>query len=224
MKNFNYCLNGVSLTRVNSIRDLGVTLDSKLSFNLHIENIVAKAFQQLGFILRVGKPFKRANTYKVLYNSYVRSILEFGSVVWNPQYATHIKGLERVQHKFLKQLDYRTGRFFTSYEEAGTYHDMVTLENRRIVRDSMFFYKLLNNMIDSSVLLENVSLRVPSRVFRHKTLFQIPFSTTRYIQNTFFRRSADTYNRLFLDVDVFYLSLKIYKRRILEIIARSNST
>ncbi|KAM3956378.1 uncharacterized protein ACR2FA_009681 [Aphomia sociella] len=45
-----YNIDGIILDEVDRIRDLGVTLDSKLSFNSHYETIVSRAFQVLGFI------------------------------------------------------------------------------------------------------------------------------------------------------------------------------
>lgn len=70
-KNIDYCYTFCDdiLNRVTEIRDLGVTMDAKLSFIPHIENIQKKSFKHLGFILRVGKPFKNSLAYKILSNS-----------------------------------------------------------------------------------------------------------------------------------------------------------
>lgn len=78
-QHFNY---GRTLTRSNSIRDLGVTFDSKLSFKNHIQHIVNSAYKMLGFISRSLNKFRKIETYKTLYNLYVRSILEYGSTVY----------------------------------------------------------------------------------------------------------------------------------------------
>ncbi|KAG6465020.1 hypothetical protein O3G_MSEX014883 [Manduca sexta] len=52
---FAYTIKNCTLTRVYSIKDLGVTLDCKLQFNRHIDNICAGGFKSLGFILRNGR-------------------------------------------------------------------------------------------------------------------------------------------------------------------------
>ena len=49
---FNYCLKDSELTRPPTFRDLGVTFDSKLSFNSHINTITKECFKTLGFIMR----------------------------------------------------------------------------------------------------------------------------------------------------------------------------
>jgi hypothetical protein len=52
---FDYKINGSILTRRESIRDLGVIFDSKLSFGEHIRTIAGTAFRALGFVLRAGR-------------------------------------------------------------------------------------------------------------------------------------------------------------------------
>ena len=54
---FDYQVDGVTLTRVNHVTDLGVQLDSKLTFDLQREAIISKATRQLGFISKVAKDF-----------------------------------------------------------------------------------------------------------------------------------------------------------------------
>jgi hypothetical protein len=51
-------LDGVELERVNSIIDLGVILDSKLSFRNHIDSIVNKSSAMLGFIKHLSCEFR----------------------------------------------------------------------------------------------------------------------------------------------------------------------
>ena len=83
--NFQYRINNVVLEEVNQIRDLGVILDSKMSYNAHIENIVSKSLKMLGFIQRTGTDFS-VNSLKILYCSLVRSILEYCCIIWCPNY------------------------------------------------------------------------------------------------------------------------------------------
>jgi hypothetical protein len=54
---FNYSINNTILPCSNSVRDLGVTLHSRLSFTDHIELIGNSSFKSLGFVLRNGKEF-----------------------------------------------------------------------------------------------------------------------------------------------------------------------
>jgi Reverse transcriptase (RNA-dependent DNA polymerase) len=45
-----YVLSGYTLSQVDSISDLGVTLDSKLNFISHIDSLISKASKMLGYI------------------------------------------------------------------------------------------------------------------------------------------------------------------------------
>jgi hypothetical protein len=58
-------------------------LFSTQSFNSHIDSLVVKASRMLGYIRRIGKVFRDPYTLKTLYNSFIRSHLDYASVVWN---------------------------------------------------------------------------------------------------------------------------------------------
>nr|CAD2143170.1 unnamed protein product [Meloidogyne enterolobii] len=42
-----------------------------------------------------------------MFNTYVRSILEFGSPIWNPHFQKDINKIEKIQNNFLKMIYYR---------------------------------------------------------------------------------------------------------------------
>jgi hypothetical protein len=98
-RHFQYELSGHRLNSVDSICDLGVVLDS-LNFTSH--SLIVKASKMLGYIRRIGKEFRDPYTLKTLYNSFVRSHLDYASVVWNLYYGVHLERIEAIQKKFLK--------------------------------------------------------------------------------------------------------------------------
>jgi hypothetical protein len=51
---FSYMLGGIILDRVDSINDLGVIMDSKMSFTGHIDVTVGRTFAMLGFVTRLS--------------------------------------------------------------------------------------------------------------------------------------------------------------------------
>ena len=95
-----YAPDGAILNRPDLIVDLGITFDSKLSFNYHIVATVAPAYKSLGFIIRNMKDFKSFHTLRLLFITFVKSKLEYGSVVWSPIYFVHIASIEKVQRRF----------------------------------------------------------------------------------------------------------------------------
>ena len=104
-----FSLNGTVLERRCETRDLGVVLDAKLTFASHVDSAVSKANRMLGLLIRsMQLPRFRRNSrldHRALicaYNAHVRSLLEYGSVIWAGAAVTHLKRIERVQHKFLR--------------------------------------------------------------------------------------------------------------------------
>jgi hypothetical protein len=70
------------LRRVDSINDLGVIMDSRISFTGHIDVTVGKALSMLGFVKRLSCEIRDPYPLKTLYVSLVRPTLEYASCVW----------------------------------------------------------------------------------------------------------------------------------------------
>jgi hypothetical protein len=66
---FSYMLGSIILDRVDSINDLGVIMDSKVSFTGHIDVTVGRALTMLGFVKRLSCELSGPYTLKTLYVS-----------------------------------------------------------------------------------------------------------------------------------------------------------
>lgn len=213
---FNYTLGNNSLKRIKTIRDLGIIMDNQINFETHIDTIINRALRSLGFICRVSKPFQSLLTLKILYYSFVRSILDFGCVVWHPLFKKQINRIEKVQKKFIKVLNYRNYRKKESYESSLSYYRLLSLNNRRKQFDLVFLHKLLNNKIDSPDLLSKINfltrIRFPLRASRTVDTFVPPRFKRKYTRNCFFHRCLDMYNREFSQFDLFNSNLRAFKR------------
>ena len=93
----------ILLERGNKVLDLGVWFDEKLSFSEHIQTKINKAYTMLGIIKRNFKHLT-VPTFVMLYNSMVRSHLDYCSSVWAPYKKGDIEALEKVQKKATKIL------------------------------------------------------------------------------------------------------------------------
>ena len=92
-----------SLEHLESIKDLGVLFDSKLKFDQHITEKVNKAYSVLGLI-HIHFRYMSSDTCVVLYETLVRSQLEYANVVWSPCRQMDIEKLEKVQMRVTKIL------------------------------------------------------------------------------------------------------------------------
>lgn len=141
--------------------------DRCLNFNNHLDKISCKALKMLGFTLRILVGFKLSSSLKVLYSSFVRSILEYGSHLESPYFIKGIYQLEWIQHKFLK---------YTSSD----FQLIATLADQWIKVNLTFISKLIDGRIDSPVLLNKLNFRIPlfnSDIF----LFHAPFCSMNYL-------------------------------------------
>ena len=124
---------------VDRVRDLGVILDRKLLLDKHIDSVVNRAYSTLGFIMRVCRPLKNIHSLRTVYVAYVRSLLEFASNIWSPQYATYKLRIERIQKRFIRHLNFRSFSSGLSYAEGLQRYGLETLEDRRVASDMSSF-------------------------------------------------------------------------------------
>ena len=181
---------------VNEIRDLGVIHDSKLIYDKHIEDIVNRANRSVGFIKRICTQFSSIKVIKVLYCAYVRSILEYCSQVWNPQYDIYINRLESIQRRFTKYLQFKCKKFDKDYESRCRRHHMLPLRERRTIADIAYLNKIAQNHVDSPHLLSEIKLNVPRLPARHPKYLCVPYSASNYRRNSFFIRTSNSVNKL----------------------------
>lgn len=215
----NYTINSTPIQKCNLVHDLGITLDSKLRFNVHIDNICRSARKALGFLYRNAKSFKRLNTKILLYNTLVRSKLEYGTILWNPTYQLHKDRLEIIQRRFTKSCYTGTNKNLCYTTRLKTFK-LNSLSDRRKLHDLVFLHKLMNGAIDNSELLSQVSFKVPLRIPRHPTpLFTHKTYKTNLGHCSLIPRLSRLYKELVLNdgsVDLFKDNLSTFRVKILK--------
>jgi len=139
-----YVVDAHSIQSVPRVVDLGVTVDNTLKFSSHINKIRSKASKRANLLLRC---FESRNLKSLIsaFKIYVRPILEYCSVVWNPCTVKDIITLESVQRQFTKRLP---GMNAATYPQRLAKLELESLELRRIRADLLFTYKLVFGIID----------------------------------------------------------------------------
>ena len=202
-----YKIQNSVLEKVDTIRDLGVWLDSKLTFAEHINITVNKANRALGVMIRSlqightsGGVRRKLKPEPILaaYFGNIRSIMEFGCVIWGGAAKTHLDRLEKIQHKFLIWLASVSTRNSASlsYSDLLESFKITTLANRRIQYDILFAHKLLLGKIDSALLLGSFPLHVPARNTRamSRSLLHVPFARVDCVRRGLFCRLVANFN------------------------------
>ena len=160
---FDYSINNKSLSIVKEMKDLGVYFTTNLNFSLHISKIVKKSYQMLGFMKRVTRGFTDKRTFNTLYNSLVRSRLDYCCQVWSPTGQTAINKLESVQKRYLKYLCYKQRVMYYNYDypTVCSLFNFTTLKSRRECSDFVFLNKMFQNKVNCPYLISQVQISVP---------------------------------------------------------------
>lgn len=181
---FDYVLLGTQIERVSQVKDLGVILDSQLSFKQHISYAVNKASRVLGFIFRISKDFTNIYCLKSLYCSLSRSILEYCSTVWNPHYNNGVERIESVQRRFLRyalrRLPWTNPFRLPSYENRCHLIHLEPLSVRRDTARALLVADIMQSRIDCPDLLERINLYVQPRALRNNLMLRLPLQRTNY--------------------------------------------
>src|ERR1700743_1604393 len=99
--NTSYMIGSHTIERKELMRDLGLLIDPKCTFAAHMEQSTNKARQSMGYIKKISNGQFGTRALKVLYTSYIRSKLEFGSVIWDPYQEVYSDDIESVQKQFV---------------------------------------------------------------------------------------------------------------------------
>ena len=93
-----YYLHNHKLPALTNAKYLGVSLDSTLSFNRHIDAMSKKDNSILSFILRnLSKCHQKIKIDA--YNSFVKPILSYAATVWSPHTEKYMNKLEAIQKR-----------------------------------------------------------------------------------------------------------------------------
>ena len=95
-------MNDVTLSTVNEVKDLGIFLDTKLSWDKHIRYTTANARKLTGLIKRTVGHSAPVNVSQQLYSSIVMPQLEYATPIWNSLSKSQIQTLERIQRSYTK--------------------------------------------------------------------------------------------------------------------------
>lgn len=207
--NFQYTMNNNPLTLKEMVSDLGILFDNKLTFKNHIQKVANDSFKILGFIIRNSHNFREKLTLTTLYNSYVRSKLEFGAIIWSPFYKRQIKQIEKVQTKFIRYLDYKMSGVYPnliSYRHLLNTYDIDSLEMRRQLAGVIFLYQVIHYKVEScEKFLSKINFMVPKLSSRDKLLFYLSTPRTNICINSPLFRICTIINKLVSStVDIFH--------------------
>lgn len=152
-----------------------------MNFHAYTEAMSCKGLETLGFALRISKKFKLAASFKAIYYSLVRSLLEYVFVLWDPCTAVDYFPIERVQRRFLNSSSFTLNIDHPHRDYQLVMHKLGLeyLADRRVKVNLLFLGNLIDGRNDDPSLLSEVNFKVPSRPNR----FSVPFNIDTHSTN-----------------------------------------
>ena len=136
---YSYDLSSHIIEQVKSIKDIGVTMDSELSFDEHI-NIKIDTANKIVGIIRRSYRYLNCEIFLPLYKCLVRSHFDYAVSVWDPYKIKHITDIEDVQRRATKLIPEIKK---LCYPER--------LKKLNLRGQMIEVYKIINNIHDSKV-------------------------------------------------------------------------
>ena len=125
-------------------KHLVIILDSKLDFNIHVDNKIKKCYRMIGIIKRLSVSVPR-KALLTIYKSFIRPHLDYGDILYDkPENQNFQNKLEKVQYKACLAI---TGAIQGNsgqkiYDDLGLH----TLIERRWRGKITFFNKIVNGL------------------------------------------------------------------------------
>lgn len=182
-----YKLGDHELQRKEEVCDLGLLIDKRYNLIHHMEQTTVKARQMVGYIKKKSNGKFKVKTLKILYCAYVRSRLEFASVIWSPYQEVYKDDIESVQKQFMIDLlDDRSSA--TSYRLAPYVERCKTLKLqplcvRRQIADAMCAYDIFSGRSDVEYLKSKFVRSRSVRQLRHNRLLEEKLFSVDYLMN-----------------------------------------
>ena len=120
-------IDGNILQNSDSIKLLGVTFDTHLSYRNHLRAVALRANQRIGFFRKASHVLNRQGSMAT-YKGFIRPLQEFAPLVWIGTAQSHLQALDCIQRKAMKFIGVQTL--------------LPTLATRRLVSALTYLYKL----------------------------------------------------------------------------------
>ena len=194
---------------------LGLNISNDLKWSHHINTVCKKASSTLGFIRR-NLYHCPQQTRHTAYITLVRSVLDYGSTIWDPHLKCDIEKLERIQRQGARFItnDYKSrevGSMTKMLEEL----DLKPMHQRRKDLRLTFLYKIVEGLVpavpsEDYLTPQRNKRRITERTFtdcvstnavskyvsNNSRCFVIPQGRTDVYNNSFFVKTITDWNRL----------------------------
>ena len=140
----------------NTVKDLGLTISSNLSWSSHIELKVKSAYSIFYNLKRSMPPNSHWHTKITLFKSYILSTVLYASEIWYPS-KTDLTRLELLQSRVLKWAFPGS-----NYKERLSKAKMLPISLEIQLRSLILLNRLLNGFYSNFPILSHISFTIPN--------------------------------------------------------------
>ena len=126
-----------------NVQDLGITMSSDCTFNVHINSLSKRCKNLTGWILRTFISRDKL-TMLTLFKALVLSRLDYGSQLWSPHKICQINQIEKIQRAFTKHI---TGMYDLPYTKRLKMLNLNSLHRRRERYCIIYLWKILEGLV-----------------------------------------------------------------------------
>ena len=178
-----------TIKSVPSVELLGIHLDDKLNFNLHISNICRSAANQLNALIRL-KNYLSFNAKRVLINSYIISNFNYCPLVITVLCPLSSKSLNKIESLQKRALQFLYNDYSISYEGLLEKAGKVKMNVYRLRNLCVEIYKTINKL--NPEFMNNIfKVKENKRLVREQ--YKLNLETPEWNQVTFGAKSLKVY-------------------------------
>ena len=147
---------------------LGVTIDSKLSFNAHLDKIITKARQKVHVLARIA-PYMSIPKRKLIMNSFFTSQFNYCPLVWMCNSRSMNSRINRL-HETCLRIIYSDKS--SSFEELLQKDESVTIHEKNIQKLATEMFKVFKNL-SPPIVADLFEVRQNNYNLKHRSYFSI---------------------------------------------------
>ena len=129
---------------VSNTKFLGIMLDDKLSWKLHINHICNKVSKAIGILVKARR-ILGIDSLVTLYNTLIKPYFSYCITLWGNTYKTHLKKLEILQKKIVRILSFSDYNAHTS--PLFRRLNLMTLNEMYKYFSGIHIYKCINHLL-----------------------------------------------------------------------------
>ena len=164
--NLDLILNGETISQETDCKYLGVTLDSQMKFQIHVNDVVNKMKRALGIFTRAAQ-FVDTGTQITLYNTLILPHLDYCSTVWSGSIGKGDLGrLQKIQNRAMRTILHCHPR--THISDMLRTLKWMSVKQRLHYNLCIFMWKIIHNQVPP--YLSNICTPVAD-IHGHNTRF-----------------------------------------------------